>query len=122
VIDKAKPETLINYFMEKHQYSQATSKLALKILVYLCQEAGIPFSPELAVPIAKPKAETKPNENKATTKGRSETKRGIPEGMHESRWGNDIIICLKKGDKATREKIANTAKKLIDMYVEEEEQ
>jgi len=121
VIDKAKPETLVNYFMERHQYSEATARLALKIFIYLCQEAGIPISPELSAPVAKPKIEGKPLEKKVVDKGRVKIQRGVPEGMHESRWGNDIIICLKKGDRATREKIANTARKLINMYVEEEE-
>jgi len=121
VIDKAKPETLINYFMERHQYSETTAKLALKIFVYLCQEAGIPISPELTTPIPKPKTEGKPSEKNVTEKGRKQIQHGIPEGMHESRWGNEIIICLKKGDRATREKLATTARKLIDMYVEEEE-
>jgi hypothetical protein len=122
VIDKAKPETLVNYFMERHQYSEATARLALKILVYLCQEAGIPISPELtAPPTPKLKAPGKPSEKRIEEKGRKQIQRALPEGMHESRWGDDVIICLKKGDRAAREKLAKTAKKLIDMYVEEEE-
>lgn len=122
VIDKAKPENLVNYFMEKHQYSQTTAKLALKIFVYLCQEAGIPISPDLTAPLPKPKTDEKTMNKKVAEKGKREIQHEVPKGMHESRWGNDIIICLKKGDRTTREKIANTARKLIDMYVDEEEE
>ena len=43
------------------------------------------------------------------------------EGMQPITWGDSIAIYLKKGDRATREKIAKLAKQFIDIYVEEGE-
>jgi len=37
--------------------------------------------------------------------------------MVEIKFGNDILIYLRNGDKTFREKVANRAKTLIDLYV-----
>lgn len=124
VVTKAKPEHLFNYFAEYYDYGENTAKKSMKIFVYLCKEAGIELSPELTkaeVKITK-KARVKRREP-IRDKGKAVGAR-IPtalEGMHESKWGEDIMMFLRKGDRKTRERIARNAKRLIDMYVEEVE-
>lgn len=126
VVNVAKPENVINYFMQGYGYRQSSAQLATMIFVYLCQESGTELSPELmAFEIKRPagqegkgKGRRSPGEGKGPKAPIAEA----PEGMHQSTWGNDIILYLRKGDRKTRERIATQAKKLIEMYVEEEEE
>lgn len=48
VVSKANPKTLFNYFAEYYSYGETTANRSAKIFIYLCQEAGIELSPELA--------------------------------------------------------------------------
>lgn len=124
VVSKASPETLFNYLAEYYDYGEATASLSSKIFRYLCQEAGIELSPELAEGEFKVKRRAQvrkkrePKERKERREAR-ERVLGVPEDMHVSRWGNDIVMYLRKGDRKTRDRIAKNAKILIDMYVEE---
>ena len=43
VIERATPETLINYFIEKYGYDAGRARGAAKIFAYLANEAGIPL-------------------------------------------------------------------------------
>ena len=117
-LESMKPEQLQNYFIEKYEYGISTANSTIKVFKYLCQEAGIPLSQELIGVKTKPK--------KATTqkKPQSRQSRRVPsilDGMHQIVWGDSIVIGLRKGDRSTREKIAEIAKNLIDTYVTEEE-
>ena len=66
VVSKAKPQTLFNYFAEYYKYGEKTATLSSKIFTYLCQEAGIELSPELAkekfIFKIKPRKKRKPSE------------------------------------------------------------
>ena len=124
VVSKAKPETLFNFFAEYSDYGEVTASRASKIFIYLCKEAGIELSPELAEGEFKfkRKARRKREPTKKLAKRKAEERGlGVPEDMHESKWGNDILMYFRRGDRKTRERIAKNAKRLIDMYVEEEE-
>jgi len=72
------------------------------------------IEPEIKVEKSKKeKKETSPKEAK------KEISR-VTEGMHKIEWGDTILIYLKQSeDKDERIKLANQAKKLIDMYCED---
>jgi hypothetical protein len=118
VIESAKPDTFLSFFAEHYDFGEFTAEQARKIFVYLCMQSGITLSKELTEPeikiekTKKEKKETGPKEDKheisKTTKG-----------MHKIEWGDTILIYLKQSeDKNERERLANQAKKLIDMYCE----
>jgi hypothetical protein len=119
VIESAKPEVLLSFFAEYYGYGEATAGLATKIFVYLCKQAEIPLPKELTeaeFKVERGKREKKEEKAKGIREGVPE----IPKGMHKIEWGNTILIYLKQSeDKSEKEKIANQAKKLIDMYCEE---
>lgn len=121
VVAKAKPDNLFNYFAEYCDYGEATARLSIRIFVYLCKEAGIELSPELRE--AKLKKEKEKIKRREPSRGRvvRPSTPIAPKGMDEIKWKDDILIYLRKSNQETRERIAKTAKKLIDMYVEEEE-
>ena len=123
VVTKAKPDTIFNYLAEYYNYGASTAGLSTKIFVYLCEEAGIELSPELKEP--EPQMKKKPSRRERKRKeeppATKEYAPRVPKDMHESKWGNDIMIYLRKGNRKVREKIARNAKRLIDMYVEEVE-
>lgn len=123
-IAKAKPDNLFNYFAEYCDYGEATARLSIKIFVYLCKEAGIELSPELIkAELKKGKERIKRREPRRAKGGEVRPTTPIaPEGMDEIKWKDDILIYLRKSNQKTKENIAKTAKKLIDMYVEEEEE
>lgn len=121
-LEKASKDTLVNSLMTYYNMSKGTAREGARIFTYLCQRAGIPLSSEL-------QAEGKPRERvirrkKAKRSKVSEEEKLLKapkidlEDMHEIRFGNDILIYLRKGDKTFREKIAERAKTLIDLYVE----
>ena len=50
---------------------------------------------------------------------------GMPpriEGLVPLSYGNEVFIYLKEGDRKTREKLAEIARKFLDIYVESGEQ
>lgn len=119
VVESAKSETLLNFFVEYYDYGEATAGQVRKIFIYLCKQSDISLSQELlegAEPkIEKAKKEKKEEKPKEARQGVSKTL----EGMHKIEWGDTIVIYLKESeDKKEREKLANQAKKLIDMYCE----
>jgi len=61
VLDVAKPENLINFFVQRYDYSQASAKSALRLFVWLASQTDIPLSQEVQNLTLKPspKAETK---------------------------------------------------------------
>ena len=61
VISKAKPEHLYNYFAQYYGYGERTATLAIKLFIYLCEEAGIILPEELkkTVKIEKVRTERK---------------------------------------------------------------
>lgn len=117
IIESAKPDTLLSFFAEYYGYGEATAEQARKIFIYLCKQSDIPLSKELTEG-PEPKTE-KEKKEKREEKPR-EAKQGTPktlEGMHKIEWGDTILIYLKQSeDKNERERLANQAKKLIDMY------
>lgn len=123
VVAKVKPDNLFNYFAEYCDYGEATARLSIRIFVYLCKEAGIELSPELTEgKLKKEKGKRERREpNRAKGRAIKPSTPIAPEGMDEIKWKDDILIYLRTTNQETRKKIAKTAKKLIDMYVEEEE-
>ena len=122
VISKAKPEHLYNYFAQYYGYGERTAALAIKLFVYLCEEAGIILPEELkkTVKIEKVRTERKKRVKPTLVGKKAGTiEPTVPEGLHKITWGDKIIMFLPKGHRSEREKIASIAKKLIDMYVEE---
>lgn len=121
-VESAKPEYLFNFFSEYYKCGKSTAFLSTKIFVYLCQEAGITLSQDLVAGEVKveraprKRKEPTPIEPKDVTRGTYKP----TEGMHKIEWGNTILIYLKESeDKNEKKKIADQAKKLIDMYSEE---
>jgi hypothetical protein len=119
VLESAKSDTLLSFFAEYYNYGKATAWQAKKIFVYLCKQSDIPLSKELTEPeikIEKSKKEKREISPKEAKQGVSRT----VEGMHKIEWGDTILIYLKQSeDKNERIKLANQAKKLIDMYCED---
>lgn len=119
VIESAKPDTLFNFFTEYYHYGETTAEAAKKIFVFLCKQSDITLSKELTEPeikIEKSKKEKREISPKEAKQGVSRT----VEGMHKIEWGDTILIYLKQSeDKNERIKLANQAKKLIDMYCED---
>lgn len=118
VVESAKPEALLNFFVEYYDYGEATAGQVKKIFVYLCKQAEIPLSKELTeaeIKVERVKKEKKDEKGKGPRQDVSRTL----EGMHKIEWGDSILIYLRQSeDKNEREKLANQAKKLIDMYSE----
>lgn len=112
-VEQAKPEYVVNYFIKSYGYGEATAQQAMKIFVYLAQEAAIPISQELlSGKIEKPPTQRIPAEKrKKETEAFLPTQKA-PEGMHLLKDG-DISIWLPEGDK----KAAIKAKDLIDYYI-----
>jgi len=110
-IEKAPLVAIVNYFKrEPYGYGQATAEQAMKIFIYLAQEAGIPLSQELI----SPKIEKGPKVPRRVPRKEAETKaEAVPtKDIHEIKWG-DIRMWLPKGDK----KAIATAKDLLDIYL-----
>lgn len=132
-LESANNETLLNFFAKYYDFGEVLAKRAIKIFVYLCERADIPIPKELTVSppkndstvtktkTIKPKINQISRDN-ARGKGTDKAKDDLVDlkGMHQISWGSTIRIFLKEGeDKNERLRIANQAKKLIDMYVEE---
>jgi len=125
VVEKATSDNMLNYLAEYCGYGEYTAVKATKIFAYLCEKSGIALSPELTTIEFKSKGKVEKRKRKQERRiaGRK-TKGDMPmvlEGMQKIEYGDNILMFLRKGDKSTRERIANTAKKFIDIYVEEEE-
>lgn len=113
-VEQAKPENIVNYFIKSYGYGEFTAQQAMKIFVYLAQEASIPISQELSP--AKHEKISTPSRSRAEGR-RKETEAPsanikAPEGIHLLKDG-DITIWLPEGDK----KAAIKAKDLIDYYM-----
>lgn len=135
-IQKATTNDIVNSLQRDYGMAPSTANQGACVFLFLANKAGLPLSLSLAEEstglqekpkkiVERPPKTSKQSGQPGSAGGIGAKPEGnyalIPEGLHESRWGNDTIIFLKKGDRAAREKIANTARKLIDMYVEEEE-
>jgi len=48
IIDKAKPESIVNFIIEKYGYSRPRAEDATRLFVYFCSKADIPIPQELA--------------------------------------------------------------------------
>lgn len=119
VVENAKPETLLNFFVEYYGYGEATAGQVKKIFVYLCKQSDITLSKELTEPEIKVEKSKKEKKETRTKETKQEISR-VTEGMHKIEWGDTILIYLKQTeDKDERIKLANQAKKLIDMYCED---
>lgn len=120
VLSNANADTFYNYFTEYFGCSAQAAASSTKIFIYLCQEAGIELPSELTESELKVerKGGKKKDKQQRQEKKKDSGKQNLTD-MHESKWGDDILLYLKKGDRKTREKIAKFAKRLIDMYVEE---
>lgn len=125
-LEKALADDVINRFIREYDMTRSTATQGARIFVFLAQKAGLTLSEQLEVMKApdrppptirkkkKPKREPSPPKKEYVPK--------VPKDMHESKWGDEILIYLRKGDKKTRQKTARIAKRLIDMYVEEAEE
>lgn len=125
VVSKASPETLFNYFAEYYSYGETTASLSTKIFTYLCQEAGIELSPELAegeFKVKRKAKEKKERKKKGVLKEREKGISEVPEGMLKIEYGNRFKMFLQKGNRNVREKTAKIAKQFIDTYVQEAEE
>jgi hypothetical protein len=72
----------------------------------------------LAEPEIKVEKSKRERKETSSNEAKQEVSRAT-EGMHKIEWGDSILIFLKQSeDKNEREKVANQAKKLIDMYSE----
>ena len=121
-LEKASREILINSFMTEYKIGKGTAREAVRIFIYLCQRAGIPLSKELQTTLKPPEKNIRrKKERRQAEETGKEKPKSIEldlENMVEIKFGNDILIYLRKGDKTFREKVANRAKTLIDLYVE----
>jgi hypothetical protein len=48
IVEKARPESVINFMIEKYDYSRPLAEEATALFTYFCSKAGIPLSEELA--------------------------------------------------------------------------
>lgn len=132
-LEKALTDDVINRFIREYDMTRSTATQATKIFVFLARNAGLTLSeqlqemkaPERPPPDRRKKREKRERKPPSRRKRKEVTPEGnyvlVPEGMHESRWGDTILMFLRKGNRKTREKIAKNAKRLIDMYLEEVE-
>jgi hypothetical protein len=126
-IEKAIPDDIINSLRLDYHMALSTARQGARIFVFLAQKAKMPISKSLAgmrtpeLEVSKKRAKGRKKKAKSEASKVDLEMPPVPEGMHESKWTNDILMYLRKGTRKTRERIARTAKKLIDMYVEEEE-
>jgi len=98
VVEKAKPENLINFFVQKHEMSSSAAKEATKVFVFFAKKADIPVSSELL----STELERRPQTGKGLQKKIKSTPElakatAAPEGTEELKYG-DIRIWLPKGD------------------------
>jgi len=47
IVEKAKPESVVNFIIEKYGYSRTLAEEATSLFVYFCNTAGIPISEDL---------------------------------------------------------------------------
>jgi hypothetical protein len=124
-LQKALADDVVNKLITEYNMARSTASQGAKIFAFLAQKAGIPISESLAQ-IREPEREVTREKRKTEEKkegikkvGR-DVKESKVEGMHKIEWGNTILIYLKESEnKEEKQKIANQAKKLIDMYSEE---
>ena len=126
IVEEAEPEDVVNYFIGKYDCSMGTSESALRVFVFLCDEAGILLSEKMkTIKIEKVgRLKRKKRVAKPKAKPKREIKEGIPmvlEGMQKLEYAGRFLMFLRKGDRSTRERVAKIAKQFIDTYVEEEE-
>jgi len=115
VVEKAKPENLINYFVQKHEMGFSIAEQATKLFVYFAKKTDISISPELLSMEMEKRPRTGkglPKKTKSTTEiGKTAAP---PEGMEELKYG-DIRIWLPKGDVDSVKK----AIRLLEFHIKE---
>lgn len=134
-MEKALADDVINRFIRDHNMPRSTAKQATRVFVFLAQKAGISLSEQISkLRVSERPARIRRKKVKEKDQPPSRVQRKkivgkaegdyvlVPKGMHRSRWGDSILMFLRKGDGKTREKVARNAKRLIDMYVEEAEE
>jgi hypothetical protein len=98
IVEKSKPENLINYFVQRHEMGSSASEQATKLFIYFAGKAEIPLSSELrSTEIEKrPRTVGKPQKRTklAADAGRATSP---PEGVEELKYG-DVRIWLPRGD------------------------
>lgn len=116
VIQRAKTEMLVNFFMQRYNLSGITSTQATRVFVMLCKKAGIELPPELDV-----KIEGRSKEKKTTKQTREIIERKQEKVMQTIPSSNivelklgDIVIRLPKDDYNS----ALLAKRLLDLHIE----
>lgn len=67
VLDIAKPENLINFFVQRYDYSQASARGALRLFVWLASQADITLSEEVRDLAMKPSPRTETKTLRAET-------------------------------------------------------
>jgi hypothetical protein len=83
LLESAKPENLINFFIEKYQYSRSSAEGALEMLLYFASKARIPVSGELASFAGGGKPAEPRTSQRAKTVGRAAARDESREQTHE---------------------------------------
>jgi hypothetical protein len=117
VVETAKSENVVNYFIETYGFSGSVARDAVAIFVYFATKSGIPVSESLssilnpqASPISKKTAVPRPARERISQHKESDLQK--PDELEELRIGQ-VRIWLPKGDP----KAAESAKNLIDLYL-----
>jgi hypothetical protein len=114
VLSSAKRESVVSYFMQKHNLGKATSESATRVFVWLANQAGIELSKELTAPALEERSQSKKQSGQGPRrKDKVSTPSQPPEDTEELRVGS-VRIWLPKRNRAAAEQ----AKKLLDLYLE----
>lgn len=125
VLSSANPETLFNYFAQYYSLGEAAASASTKIFTYLCQEAGIALSPELAEGKYTVKRKPRTKKDKKKKEDIEDKESGtpdVPDGMLRLEYGDRFIMLLRRGNRSVRLKTATIAKQFLDTYVQEAEE
>lgn len=115
-LETVKRDNLVNFFIERYDLSANVASDAVDLFVYFTNKADIPLSASLKAvtpPIRPAKEEPARLRMQSRPTQQRKLTEIIPEGMEELKLGN-VRIWLPKADKTA----AETAKRLIDLYME----
>jgi len=116
VIQRAKIETLVNFFMQRYDYGERTAREATAVFIMLCKKAGIQLTQELeakSVSTSSRAVSAKAPSRRATQAREKAIETSIPSGLTELKMDN-ITIHLPKNDRNA----ALKAKRLLELYIE----